>query len=437
MPRFSRRGPGLAAAFGSALLLSWLVGACVPARAPAASPAPQTPAAPELPAAASPPAPAPDECLFRPPGPPGVDTIRVLAATAFVSRQLYETLIRLDCAGRPRPGLADSWTSPDGGRTWGFALRPARFWDGTAVTAEAIATGWTRDSVAAGLLRRAGILFVTAGGDGELRMLLDVRYDSIPAVLADPRLALARRSPDLPWPIGTGPYRLPEVDPAPATLEAGDAGRPVRLLPAPRDLRDAVDAGADLIVTDDPAALAYAAARPEVVSLALPWSRTYVLVLDVPLESAAAAVTAGFRESLARDVVRVDARAAAPTMGAPACPARPPGGSHPRPAIARIAYLGADRTARDLAARLVAVGVGRAIIPLDSITLVASLRDGAETGYVLPLPRTLLSCGDLELPAGATVLPLVETRAHAIIRRGAPPMTVDWDGTLRLLPEAP
>jgi hypothetical protein len=31
----------------------------------------------------------------------------------------------------------------------------------------------------------------------------------------------------------------------------------------------------------------------------------------------------------------------------------------------------------------------------------------------------------------------VETRAHAIVRRGVPPMTVDWDGTLRLLPETP
>jgi len=433
MPRFSRRGPGLAAVFGPALMLSWLAGACAPTRTPAPVPPPR---APELPAVR--PAPSePDECLVRPAGPPGADTIRVLAGPAFASRQLYETLIRVDCAGRPRPGLAQSWTSPDGGRTWGFVLRPARFWDGTAVTAEAVAAAWTRDSATVALLRRAGILFVTAGSEGELRMLLALPRDSIPALLADPRLAIGRRSPDLAWPLGTGAYRLPEADPAPATLESTDAGRPLRLLPPPADLRDAVDAGADLIVTEDPAALAYAAARAELASIALPWSRTYALVLAVPPESAAVAATAGFRESLARDVVRVDARAAAPATSQVACPAAAQGTPHPIRSGARIAYPTADRTARDLAARLVAVGVGRTIIPLDSAALLASLREGRETGYVLSLPRTLIPCDNLQLPPGASLVPLVETRAHAIVRRGVPPMTVDWDGTLRLLPETP
>jgi len=34
-------------------------------------------------------------------------------------------------------------------------------------------------------------------------------------------------------------------------------------------------------------------------------------------------------------------------------------------------------------------------------------------------------------PAGARAVPLVETRAHAIVRRGAPPLAVEWDGAVR------
>jgi hypothetical protein len=36
-------------------------------------------------------------------------------------------------------------------------------------------------------------------------------------------------------------------------------------------------------------------------------------------------------------------------------------------------------------------------------------------------------------PAG-TIEPLLDVRAHAVVRRGVPRMVVDWDGTLRLTP---
>jgi hypothetical protein len=29
-------------------------------------------------------------------------------------------------------------------------------------------------------------------------------------------------------------------------------------------------------------------------------------------------------------------------------------------------------------------------------------------------------------------VPLIETRAHAIVRRGAPPLVAEWDGAVRL-----
>ena len=196
--------------------------------------------------------------------------------------------------------------------------------------------------------------------------------------------------------------------------------------------------GADIVVTDDPGTLAYAGQRPGYTSLPLPWSRTYALVLATAADSAAV-VAPSFRDALARDAVRVDARAAAGASAPPACSAAPPASSPPARTTARIAYPSADATARDLAARLAALGVAgaRAILPLDGDALLASLRAGREAAYVVALPRTLALCQDLVVPAGAAVLPLVDTRAHALVRQGAPPMTVDWDGTLRLLPETP
>jgi extracellular solute-binding protein (family 5) len=430
----SRSVPGLAAVLGPALALGWLAGACAAPRTPSPAPSPAAPAAPEISEAAL----SPDECVFRPPGPAGRDTVRVIAGREFPGRQLYETLVRRDCAGNERPGVAETWSSADGGRNWAFALRPARFWDGTPVTAGLVVSGWTEDSAASVLLKRAGIIFATAGSDGELHLLLAVPHDSVPAALSDPRLAVVRRVPDTAWPVGTGPYRLPESDPAPATLEAVDGGRPVRLLAPPRDLRDAMDASADIVVTDDPATLAYAAQRAGYTALPLPWSRTYAIVLTAAADSATVAAP-GFRDALARDAVRVDARAAAGASVPPACSTPPAASASPARTGARIAYPAADATARDLAARLAALGVAgaRAILPLDEDALLASLRAGREAAYVVALPRTLALCQDLAVPGGAAVLPLVDTRPHALVRQGAPPMTVDWDGTLRLLPETP
>jgi len=437
MPRFSRRGPHPAAVLGSVLALAWLAGACAAPSAPApgATPSPEAPASPER----QPAAPALDECAVTPAAPPGADTIRVVAGSGFAAHQLYQTLVRLDCAGRLRPALADDWASADGGLSWTFSLGTARFWDGTPVTAEMIKAGWMQDSAATIRLRQAGVILISAPGDRELRILLAAPRQSVPEALADSRLAIARRVPESGWPIGTGPYHLPETDPAPTTLEPVGGGRPVRVLSPPPDLRDAIDAGADLVVTDDPATLAYAAQRPDLASVPLPWSRTYALALTAPADSLMV-TAAGFREALARDAVRVDARAAMPYPFPPACaprladPPRRAGRGAPR-----ISYPAGDGTARDLAARLAALGVvgAHAIVPMAAAAFAASRREGGEVAYVLSLPRGAGTCEDLPLPPGAAVVPLVDVRAHALVRRGAPPLTLDWDGAVRLLVEAP
>jgi hypothetical protein len=150
-------------------------------------------------------------------------------------------------------------------------------------------------------------------------------------------------------------------------------------------------------------------------------------------------VTPAFKEELARDVVRIDARAAMPSPSAcPTAPARTSVTRTGRPA-SRIAYAAGDRTAADLAARLAALGVAdaRTVLPLDAAALAASLREGREAAYVIVLAHGLPRCDDASRPAGSVVLPLVDTRAHALVRNGAPPLTVDQDGMLRLLPGSP
>ena len=50
-------------------------------------------------------------------------------------RQLYETLVRVDCHGRVRPGLAASWQIDPNGRTWIVTVgENARFSDGAPIT---------------------------------------------------------------------------------------------------------------------------------------------------------------------------------------------------------------------------------------------------------------------------------------------------------------
>src|SRR6185295_16789950 len=64
-------------------------------------------------------------------------------------RQLYETLVRVDCDGRVRPGLADSWRPGTSARTRIVTLRDnARFSDGTPITYADVLASWTRSGTA-------------------------------------------------------------------------------------------------------------------------------------------------------------------------------------------------------------------------------------------------------------------------------------------------
>ena len=55
-----------------------------------------------------------------------------------VSRNIFEALVQMDPDSRIVPGLAESWRRIDD-KTWEFKLRPAKFQDGSDLTAEDVA----------------------------------------------------------------------------------------------------------------------------------------------------------------------------------------------------------------------------------------------------------------------------------------------------------
>jgi hypothetical protein len=368
-------------------------------------------------------------------------------AERFVFRQVFETLVRLDCAGVVRPGLAESWQVDDDGRQWTFTIRSeARFSDGTPATGQGIADSWTRR---VGPLPGGTPVFTISGRELTVRLPQSVAA----RLFAAPGLAVTRPVEGSDWPIGTGAYAADTSGGRVTLAPFGATGRPVLVLRPPPsgggDERDLLDAGIDLLVTDDPSALGYARGRPEFTTVALRWERRYVLAAaggSVTLDST---VLVG----LARDALRVEAR---PSFGIPwwadsgaaECGVAPPPGAPPTgvgTSIAALVYPAEDAVARDLAGRLVALGIGGAprALGLAAPDFSAALASGRATGYVLPLPAvTLEACGArrqliarvpwLADDAARHLTPLVETRRRAIVRRGGAAFTVEWDGTLRV-----
>lgn len=368
-------------------------------------------------------------------------------AERFVFRQLYETLVRLDCAGQVRPGLAQSWQSTADGQGWTFTLRSgARFSDGTPVTAQTVIDSWNARVAAL----PTGAVITT---EGERVVEVRVPRRLVAGRFADPALAVTRAAVGQEWPAGTGFYAADTSGGRVTVAPYGATNWPVLVLRSlgTGDGRDLLDARIDLLVTDDAAVLSYAAGRSGVVSVGLPWERTYVLA--VPGE--AIPITASERAGLARDAVRIDAHpASAPSWwtdpGWASCGMEPPPGAPPMsqgPSSNALMYQLDDAPARDLVGRLVALGIGAGGAPratgLGAAEFSVALASGRAAGYVLAVPTTMLEpCAAWRtLIARAPWLadgperhltPLVEVRRRAIVHRGAAAFTVDWDGTLRV-----
>ena len=351
---------------------------------------------------APPTVPAPDaECRIGaedapPPGPaPRLAAAAGPADTALLSPARARTPVGIGCTGRPVPRAASAWQADSTRRNWTLVVP----------SAADLAAAW-RGPGAAAALRLAGVAEVVPLDGHRLVVGFGQPQDAVPAVFADPALAA---------PAGTG-------DPA-----------PFRVLPPTGDLRDAVDGNADLVVAGDPTVLEYGVARGY-ARYPLPWNRVYVLLLTGRAPGALSLPdSAGLREDLARNAVQATARAAAPPFwwevagGCGRVPA--PRGPDRGP----IVYPADDPVARALAERIVALArpsdVARGV---PAAELPRAMAQGAGGGYIVALPLTpTVPCRELaRWPAGAAVVPLIETRPAVLLRGGTPPLAVDHDGGL-------
>ena len=224
------------------------------------------------------------------------------------------------------------------------------------------------------------------------------------------------------------------------------------------DLRDVLDRGLpaaqaprpDVVVTRDPNVLSYAARRSDYFTVVLPYDRTYVFVSP---DSSALIPSQFERDGLARDAVTADARGAAepfawlfdsscigPRASAPASP------------MPVVAYAAGDAIARELAERIVALAGGRAgsawlpakltsggttprVVAVDVDSIVDELASGRAAAAVAPVPRDPRAhCGTPKAPLPWRGVPLVDSRAHAIVRRGGgAAFIVNDDGTLHFV----
>ena len=364
--------------------------------------------APEPPA---PPSPS-SACLLGTSGVPAPDTLTVVVpqsdSAAVASANEFDTLIRLDCEGRPVPGLAASWTRDSTGTTWTFVLP-----DSQVPGAIDVASAWNSSDTASAILSVSGVREAVPD-ERKLVVRLEHPVETVPVIFADHELGVRRLA-------------------SPRTIVVRTADG--------RDVRDLVDGSPDVLVTDDPDVLDYASKRPGTVLAPLPWDRVYVLLLAPegrPPGELIGADSTTFRAQLARDAVRSEARPAQPPYwwsdlsGCSDTDSRVPMETGATSQVS-IGYPAGDAAARALAERIVALGdsswFARGLAAHDFET---ALQGGAMDAYILALPiRSLVPCRDALWPAGAVLVPLVETRHTAILRRNGPALVVGGDGSLR------
>lgn len=369
------------------------------------------------------------------------------APERLVARQVYAGLARLDCDGRVVPDLALGWKRDAGGGGWIVEVRPdARFGDGSLVDAEAVRSGWlagdsTREWMTRGLLR-AEVLGVRT-----LRVGFAETTDSAPALLADP--ALAVRGPPTAGgsPASSGPYRPADSRRPELILTPIGSGPVLRIVPLagagdPRDALDRSSSRVDLLVTRDPTILGYAAGRDELVVVPLPWDRTYALRWPGANGEAPDLAT---RDGLARDAVRSEARGAVPPFwweSDPAC--QTPDGELAPTSTGTVAYAARDDIARSLAERIVALagparpawlaepGPDAGPSRVEARDAAALRAGGAAVVALSRVPR--VACRGARLGQDSRLVPLIDSRARVVIRRGSPALRIEGDGSVRVLP---
>jgi hypothetical protein len=176
-----------------------------------------------------------------------------------------------------------------------------------------------------------------------------------------------------------------------------------------RGALDFIDGGGDVLVTDRPSVIRYASSRSDFATMALPWDRQYALVtrdLAPP------------RTPDVVDAVHADARVAQQHCPTDTIRVRTP---------SDVFYLADDSIARSLAERLVGLGVAQRAMPFSRGLL--KLAPLAELS-IATRPIAGEPC-DHDWQWGHAG-PLIDTRSHLIVRRGAVGVVADTSGTVRL-----
>jgi len=137
-----------------------------------------------------------------------------------ITRLLFDTLVTTDASGRGKPALAESWQASANRQQWQFKVRRGvTFHDGTALTAELTAAS----------LRAANPSWKVSSDSDSVVIDLDVADPQLPALLALPRNAIAKRTAGGKID-GTGPFRIADWQPGKTlTLAAAEnywQGRP-------------------------------------------------------------------------------------------------------------------------------------------------------------------------------------------------------------------
>jgi hypothetical protein len=354
--------------------------------------------------------------------------------------------------GVVRSGLAVSWRLDADGRTWIVTLREnARFADGTLVTADQVRASWIANAAGDSLrpdVRRLVESAVVLDERTLAVVLSQPRVDE-PIALAHPDLAIAKPISGSSWPLGTRSGRITPLVDEPsgkrAALVLARVGLPpIHFLPPASDHRDFLDAGVDLLLTREPAAVDYARTLPHVQMVPLAWHRTQVLL--IPGRSPLPFLSQQDRQELATDAVRGEARGAQGPFWWQAwqgCGLDPSAPQSQGPPVSRIVYDASDTVAREVAGRFVGVGTYERAAGLTGGALAQALRLGADDAYLRSVNiRSADPCRDLhELVDAApwldpeTIVPLIETRLQAVVRRGRSGLSAEWDGGITIAGE--
>jgi peptide/nickel transport system substrate-binding protein len=148
-----------------------------------------------------------------------LDPAFTISGDEYIATQtIYDNLTRLDAELKVIPGLAESWLSPDSGKTWTFKLRKGvRFHHGRELEAQDVVFTAKRvlDPKAGSPGRRAigPIADVVANDVSTVTFTLEGPFADFPAMMSGTfmRIVPSDAAQNLDQkPIGTGPFRLGE-----------------------------------------------------------------------------------------------------------------------------------------------------------------------------------------------------------------------------------